>query len=117
MACRFLSQVKKCRHEPTTLQVTVVFSRWDKVTTSVSQQAPEEYCNVVEQDIRERFKSAFGGLRFDRIAARPDAGTFPSDAEIQALFGHWLEDQSSFPLATVSRNPKPARDFCAFGLK
>ena len=117
MACRFLSQVKKCRHEPTTLQVTVVFSRWDKVAASESQQVHEDYCNVVEQDIRTRFESAFGGLRFDRIAARPDAGTFPSSAEIQAIFGHWLEDQPSFPVATVSRKPNPARDFCAFGLK
>lgn len=117
MACRFLSQVKKCRHEPATLQVTVVFSRWDKVSASESQQEHKEYCNVVEQDIRERFDSAFRGLRFDRIAARPEPGSSQTNAEIQALFGHWLEDQPSFPFATVSRNPKPARDFCAFGLQ
>jgi hypothetical protein len=117
MACRFLSQVKKCRREPTTLQVSVVFSRWDYVSASESRQAHEEYCNIVEQDIRARFESAFGSLRFDRIAARPKAGTLPSNAEIQALFGRWLEDQPSFSLATVFRTPKPARDFCAFGLK
>ena len=117
MACRFLSQVKKCRHEPSTLKITVVFSRWDKVTASKSQQEHKEYCSIVEQDIRERFESAFGELRFDHIAARPDAGTQPSNAKIQALFARWLEAPSSFWSATVARNPKPARDFCAFGLQ
>ncbi len=117
MACRFLSQVKKCRHEPSTLHVTVVFSRWDKISTSESRQEQEEYCNVIEGDIRKRFESAFGGLRFDYITARPEAGTPPSNDEIQAIFGHWLKYQPSLPFATVSRNPKPARDFCAFGLQ
>jgi GTP-binding protein EngB required for normal cell division len=115
-AYRFLSQVKKCRHEPSTLHVTVVFSRWDKVTSSENQQAHKESCKVLEQYILERFEPTFGGLRFDYIAARPDAGTPPSSAEIQALFGHWMEQKPSFPFTTVSRNPKPARDFCAFGL-
>ena len=114
MACRFLSQVKKCRHDPATLQVTVVFSRWDKITASGSQQEHEEYCNVVEKDIRERFDSAFGELRFDRIAARPDHGASQTNAEIQAIFGRWLESRPSFATATASRNPKPARDFCGF---
>lgn len=115
-ACRFLSQVKKCRHEPSTLHVTVIFSRWDKVTSSENQQAHRESCKLLEREILERFELAFGGLRFDYIAARPDAGTLPSNAEIQDLFGHWMEQKPSCPLTTVSRNPKPARDFCAFGL-
>ena len=117
MACRFLSQVKRCRHDPSTLGISVVFSRWDKVTASEDQQAHKEYCRVVEQDIRERFQATFGGLRFDYIAARPDAGAFPSNAEIQALVSYWLEGQPSFALTPPPRNPKPARDFCAFGLQ
>ena len=116
MATGFLAQVKKCRHEPTTLQVTVVFSRWDYVSGSKSRQTHEEYCMTIEQDIRARFETAFGSLRFDRIAARP-AVPPPTGAEIRALFAHWLEAPPSPPLATVCRNPKPARDFCAFGLE
>lgn len=117
MACRFLSQVKKCRHEPSTLHVTVVFSRWDKISTSEIRQEQEEYCNVIEDDIRERFESTFSGVRFDYITARPEAGTPPSNDKIQEIFSHWLEYQPSLPFATASRNPKPARDFCAFGLQ
>lgn len=33
-ACRFLAQVQKCRHASADLQVTVVFSRWDKIAKS-----------------------------------------------------------------------------------
>jgi hypothetical protein len=116
-ACRFLSQVKKCRHEAASLQVTVVFSRWDKVAASGNPQENEEYCNVIEADIRHRFASVFGGLCFDRIAARPETGAPQTDAEIQAIFGRWFDGRSSIPLATRSRNPKPARDFSAFGLQ
>jgi hypothetical protein len=116
MACRFLSQVKRCRHAPITLQVNVVFSRWDYVCASQSRHEHEAYCEIVEQDIRTRFEATFGGLRFDRIAARP-AGTAPTNAEIQTLFGLWLESPHSLPIATVSRKPKPARDFSAFGLR
>ena len=117
MACRFLSQVKKCRHDPATLQISVVFSRWDKVAASGSRQEHEKYCNVIESDIRQRFESSFGGLSFDRIAARPDSGSSQTNAEIQAIFGRWLANRPSFPLASVSRTLKPARDFCAFGLQ
>lgn len=116
MACRFLSQIKKCRHNSVTLHVTVVFSRWDKVTLSENQHEVEEYCSIVETDIRERFASSFGGLRFDRIAARPNPGTYQTDAEIQAIFGSWIASGPVFVKPTISRNLKPARDFCAFGL-
>lgn len=116
MACRFLSQVKKCRHAPATLQVNVVFSRWDYVFASGSRPEHEEYCNIVEQDICNRFESTFGGLRFYRIAARP-AGTAPTNAEIQTIFGRWLEVPPASAIAIVSRTAKPARDFCAFGLR
>lgn len=117
MACCFLSQVKKCRYDPSTLQVSVVFSRWDKVTASESRQEHEEYCNVIESEIRQRFESVFGDLRFDRIAARPDPGSSQTNAEIQAIFGRWLEDRRKFPLVTIFRSPNPARDFSAFGLQ
>ena len=116
VASRFLSQVKKCRHAPATLQVTVVFSRWDHVSQSDRKADHEEYCSVVEEEIRSRFGSAFGGLRFYRIAARP-ASTKPTSKEIQTIFGNWLESSPSLPVVTVSRISKPARDFCAFGLK
>lgn len=116
MACRFLSQVKKCRHAPKTLQVDVVFSRWDYVFASGRRHEHEAYCKIVEQEIRTRFDATFGGLRFDRIAARP-AGTAPTNAEIQTIFCRWLDVPPAPPIASVSRTPKPARDFCAFGLK
>lgn len=117
MACRFLSQVKKCRYDPATLQINVVFSRWDKVAASDNQKEHEDYCNVIETDIRQRFESAFGGLTFDRIAARPDSGSSQTNAEIQAIFGRWLTNRALLPLVSVSRTLKPARDFCAFGIQ
>lgn len=117
MACRFLSQVKKCRHDPATLQITVVFSRWDKVAVSGSKQEHDEYCNVIESDIRQRFESAFAGLTFDRIAARPNSVSSQTNSEIQEIFGRWLANRPSFPSVSVSRTLKPARDFCAFGLQ
>jgi hypothetical protein len=116
-ACRFLSQVKKCRYDPKNLQVTVVFSRWDKITASASRQELELYCNVIEDDIRQRFASVFGGLYFDRIAARPDPGTPQTNAEIQAIFGRWLDCRPLPSLAAVFHSHLPARDFCAFGSK
>ncbi len=115
-AVRFLSQVQKCRHEPTRLQVTVVFSRWDKITASDNQQEHDDYCKVIENDIRQRFVSVFGGLCFDRVAARPKSAASRTNPEIQAIFGRWLDERPSFPLPTVSRTPKLARDFSAFGL-
>lgn len=116
-ASLFLSQVKKCRHEPKELHVDVVFSRWDYVSRSGKRRKHEDFCKTVEVDLGERFKDPFaGGLRFARIAARPD-GMQPTDADIQDLFGHWLE-QDLFPTASaVMQNAQPARDFCGFGLK
>lgn len=114
MACRFLSQVKKCKYAPEALQVTVVFSRWDYVSTSDSRDKHEDYCNIVERDILERFESTFGGIDFHRIAARP-SGIAPSNAEIQAVFGRLLVSRPAVSIAPESRPNKPVRDFCAFG--
>lgn len=115
-ASLFLSQVKKCRHDPKDLQVHIVFSRWDYVSSHDDRQKHEEFCNLIEAELRERFGNAFGNLRFARIAARPN-GMPPTNADIQKLFGHWLEASPSAPVAAVLQNPKPVRDFCAFGLK
>jgi len=115
-ACRFLSQMQKCRHRSDNLEVTVVFSRWDKIAASETRQEHEDYCGVIEDDITRRFSSGFRGLRFERISARPDPGMPQTDAEIQAIFGRWLNKIPSLPMTTASRTPKPARDFCAFGL-
>lgn len=115
-AKQFLSQVKKCRHEPKDLHIHVVFSRWDYVAGSAEHLKHEEYCRTVEAELREDFKDSFAGLRFARIAARPKV-TPRTDAAIQALFGNWLDPAPSSSAAIVSRNPKPARDFCAFGLE
>lgn len=116
-ASLFLSQVKKCRHEPNELQVHVVFSRWDYVSRSGERHKHEEFCKTVEGDLGERFKDSFaGGLRFARIAARPD-GMQPTDAEIQDLFGHWLAATLLPTAPEVLQRPQPARDFCAFGLQ
>jgi hypothetical protein len=116
MVFRFLSQVKKCRHDPANLRVSVVFSRWDKITANGTPKEHEEYCRtVIETEVRDRFESVFGPICFDRIAARPDHGASQSDAEMQAIFARWLESRP--PLSLVaSRSLKPKRDFCAFGL-
>jgi len=114
-ASLFLSQVEKCRHDPKDLQVHIVFSRWDYVSRHGERQKHEEFCNIIEAELSKRFGNTFGGLRFARIAARPD-GMPPTTAEIQKLFGHWLEESRSAAVTAMLRNPKPARDFCAFGL-
>jgi hypothetical protein len=118
MALSFLSRVKKCRHDPATLQITVVFSRWDKVLASGERRHEhEEYCDGVELSIRDRFGGVFGGLQFDRVAARPDPGIAQTHVEIQTIFGRWLQEPPSVPLEAFPRTPKPARDFCAFGIQ
>lgn len=115
-AVQFLSQVKKCRHEPKELHIQVVFSRWDYVCSSGEHHRHVEFCKTVEADLSERFKHTFAGLRFARIAARPK-GIQPTDADIQEVFGQWLELDLLPMGSTVLQNPQPARDFCAFGLK
>jgi hypothetical protein len=115
-AYRFLSQIQKCRHRPDGIKVTVVFSRWDKIVSSRSRHEDEDYCAVIEDDIRTRFSTVFGSLHFERVAARPDPGVTQTDAEIQAIFDYWLDNGPVVPTITASRTPIPARDFCAFGL-
>jgi hypothetical protein len=115
VAIRFLSQIKKCRHNPKSLQIIVIFSRWDYVSTSENRQRDEADCNLVEQDIKKRFGSAFEALRFNRIAARP-ADNSPTDDEIQSIFNLWLESSTPEQKTIVIRNHKPARDFCVFGI-
>jgi len=110
----FLSQIEKSRHDPTTLQVQVLFSRWDYVTKAENRAAHEAFCKAIELDLQGRFGNTFGALRFATITARPDDFSV-SDSGIQNVFSNFLQ---SVPRATVvhsrgSRNP--ARDFCAFG--
>jgi hypothetical protein len=55
-------------------------------------------------------------LTFHRIAARPDDGIHPTNAEIQLIFAHWLETPLHQSYPQPGRAQQPARDFSAFGL-
>lgn len=112
----FLQQVRKVKHQPTALQVHVVFSRWDYVTRHTDRAALEKFCEATEADFTERFSNSFASIQFRRIAARPDGGIQPTNEEIQSLFAHWLEPPIHAPAPSATRNRQPVRDFCAFGL-
>ncbi len=115
-ALSFLEQVVECRHEPDLLYVTVVFSRWDYVLNHQNQDRSARNCSSLEVELRDRFSTAFCGLRFFRIAARPK-GMDPTDMEIQGFFKHLLEAIPMLPVPKTCGVPRPARDFCAFGVR
>lgn len=114
----FLQRVVAARkHNPKSLHVQVLFSRWDYVTQHAERAAQEAYCRSLQDDLAQRFGGIFGAFDFHRVAARPDEGVKRSDPEIQSLFAYWLES-SLHPLMDSSvRNRQPIRDFSGFGLK
>jgi hypothetical protein len=112
----FLDQVLECKHEPDLLFVAIVFSRWDYVLTHQNQDSCDRNCSSLEAELRDRFSTAFCGLRFFRIAARPK-GMKPTDMEIQEFFNHLLEAIPMPPVPKTFGVSRPARDFCAFGMK
>lgn len=112
----FLQRVSSVKHQPESLRVHVVFSRWDYITRNPQQAALEKFCKDTEGDFKRRFADVFALLEFWRIAARPDGDASPTNAVIQSLFAYWL-DRPSYPAeSAVVRNRQPVRDFCAFGL-
>lgn len=115
-AYRFFSQIKASRRNAELLKVSIVFSRWDKISTHKNPEEHEDYCKLVEEDFIRRFGSTFGPVRFHRVAARPDAGS-ASNAEIQGIFSLWMEDAPPDSSHVVPQISNPARDFCAYGIK
>jgi len=112
----FLQQVRTVKHQPTALQVHVVFSRWDYVTRHTERAALEKFCEATQAEFTERFSSCFASIEFWRIAARPDGGIPPTNDAIRSLFTRWLEIPVHAPAPPAVRNRHPARDFCGFGL-
>jgi hypothetical protein len=115
-AREFLQQVRAVKHQPGDLRVQVVFSRWDYITRHPQMAALEKFCKAIEADLIKRFAQSFAALEFWHIAARPDDGTKPTNADIQSLFAYWLETLPHETAPLPARNRQPARDFCAFGL-
>lgn len=115
-ACEFLQQVCVVKHKPESLSVQVVFSRWDYVSSNPQAAAVETFCLKIEGDFRKRFALSFSGLTFRRIAARPNNGTAPTNAEIQKIFANWLETPLVNTPTLADRKRQTVRDFCAFGL-
>jgi hypothetical protein len=112
----FLQRVISVKHNPKNLHLQVVFSRWDYVLCHADKSAQEKFLETIEADFTRRFGVSFATLNFKRIAARPDGGIRPTDAEIQTIFAHWLESSLHQPIPTAARSRQPARDFSAFGL-
>lgn len=112
----FLQRVIAVKHNPKALQVQVVFSRWDYVIRHPERAAQEEFLDTTQADFTNRFGTSFAGLNFRRVAARPDDGTQPTNAEIQLIFAQWLETPLHQNYPQPARNRQPARDFSAFGL-
>lgn len=112
----FLQRVISVKHNPKNLHLQVVFSRWDYVFCHSDKSAQEKFLEAIEADFTRRFGVSFATLNFKRIAARPDGGIRPTDAEIQTIFAHWLESSLHQPIPTAARSQQPARDFSAFGL-
>ncbi len=112
----FLQRVISVKHQPEVLQVQVVFSRWDYITRHPERAAQEKFCKIVEADFTTRFGDSFAALDFRRIAARPDEGLPPTNADIRLLFAHWLETPLYQDQPPANRNRQPVRDFSAFGL-
>lgn len=115
-ASAFLHRVSAVKHQPKTLQVQVVFSKWDYITRHSERAAKETFCEATQADFTERFARSFASIEFWRIAARPDGGTPPTNDDIQSLFARWLEAAPHAPTPPAARNRHPARDFCGFGL-
>jgi len=113
---KFLQRAAEVKHSPKSLHVQVVFSRWDYALQHADPIAANKYCEGIEADLKTKFIGVFSTIKFLRIAARPNPGVAATDAEIQSLFGYWIETpfQPVHSLATGVRHP--VRDFCAFGL-
>jgi hypothetical protein len=111
----FLRRVIDARHQPETLHVQIVFSRWDYVLRHKDRSTLEAYCQSIEDDFKKRFEKSFASIRVERIAARPDNKYTPTNSEIQALFALWLDTPLHQIRITPPRNSRPVRDFSAFG--
>ncbi len=112
----FLQRVVSVKYRPKNLHLQVVFSRYDYIINHPQRSAQEKFCKTVQVDFTKRFAEAFATVKFWQIAARPEGGLAPTDAEIQSLFSYWLQIPRNEPTPLVHRNLRPARDFCAFGL-
>lgn len=115
-AKQFLSRLQTVKHNCDSLDVTIVFSRWDYITRDVQRSAHEAYAETIEQDYRVRFGSAFHSLQFFRVAARPGLSQDRTDDAIQSIFARWLADPDGIALKAL-RHPSPKRDFSSFGLR
>jgi hypothetical protein len=113
---KFLQRVAEVKHNPKDLNVQVIFSRWDYVLLHADPAAATKYCDGIEADLKQKFTDVFAAIKFLRIAARPNPGVVATDAEIQSLFGYWIETPLQ-PVPTLApRIRQPVRDFGAFGL-
>jgi hypothetical protein len=112
----FIHRVAAVKHDHKALHLGIVFSRWDYAIRHANPQAQEKYLQAIQADLKTRFDSSFATLEFRRIAARPDDGIQPTDAEIQAIFANWLETPLRRTNQAIVRPRQPARDFSAFGL-
>jgi len=113
----FLQRVAAVRqHDAKRIRVQVVFSRWDYVSTHPRRTELERFAKTVEADLTDRFTETFQSITTSKIMARPHGDTPPSNDEIQALFGAWVEPPPAAEPLSGPRIAKPVRDFNAFGL-
>jgi hypothetical protein len=111
----FLARVQSVMHRPKALHVQVAFSRWDYVLNHEKSADFEKICTDFESDLQRKFGDSFASLKIWKIAARPkkmDATV----AEVQVLFGRWLESPTYIPVKTNHRNQTPKRDFSSYGI-
>jgi hypothetical protein len=112
----FLQQVLEVKHESRSLEVEIVFSRWDYIVRNSQSAALVLFCQATEEDFKRRFGGRFAALEFRRVMARPDGDLKPTDDVIQSIFAHWLETPIYASTLPTPRARQPARDFSAFGL-
>jgi hypothetical protein len=113
---KFLQRVAEVKHNPKNLHVQVIFSRWDYTLLHADPAAPKRYCEGIEAYLKDKFTDVFAAIEFLRIAARPNPGVTATDAEIQSLFGYWIETPLEAAQPPTVRIRQPVRDFSAFGL-
>jgi hypothetical protein len=95
--------------------VEVLFTKDDLIRVTEQEHATREFLEVFERDLRERYESELGGLRFYRIAARAKEGV--ASYGLPEVFRVWVEESMYrlIPSTSHQRIVTSERDFDQFG--
>jgi hypothetical protein len=73
--------------------VDVLFTKWDLVQSCADKSGTKAYIAHIEEEMRRRFESRVGRLRFFQVAARPAEGSeLPFAYGLSEVLPSWVEE-------------------------